>query len=369
MVHDMPIYLDNNATTPLRKAAMTAMHSAMGPPANPSSIHGFGRSARLLVESARESVAMLAGCRPADVVFTSGGTEGNNLVLAQFDHVIASAIEHDSVRNAHDCCTMISVDENGIVDLDQLETKLSMIDEAEKPNTIISVMAANNETGVIQPIGQIAEMARRFNLAFHSDMVQIFGKNHLDFTSLEISYASISAHKIGGPAGVGALLVRPGCRLAGVLRGGGQEQGRRSGTENLLGIVGFGAAAADALGDIGHYKKMVTWRNEFETRMLNERNGITVFGKSAPRLGNTSCIAAAGKSAETMIIAFDMAGVAVSAGAACSSGKVKTSHVLDAMGAGERSGEAIRISGGWATVKSDFEMLADVFLHLYKRPV
>ena len=167
---------------------------------------------------------MLAGCQPADVVFTSGGTEGNNLVMAQFDHVITSAIEHDSIRHAHDCCTIIAVDENGIVDLDHLAATLSRIDEAAKPNTIISVMAANNETGVIQPIDQIAEMAASSSIAFHSDMVQIFGKNHLDFSSSKISYASISAHKIGGPAGVGALLARPGCRLTSLLRGGGQEQ-------------------------------------------------------------------------------------------------------------------------------------------------
>ncbi len=367
-MRDMKVYLDNNATTPLRSAAMTEMLGAMGPPANPSSVHGFGRNARSLVESARESVAMLAGCSPTNVVFTSGGTESNNLVLAQYDHVITSAIEHDSVRYAHDRCQMIAVDENGVIDLDQLAATISMIDDAVKPNTIISVMAANNETGVLQPIDQIAEMARSSNLAFHSDMVQVFGKNHLDFTNSGISYASFSAHKIGGPAGVGALLVRPGCRLASLLRGGGQEQGRRPGTENLIGIAGFGAAAADALGDIGHYNEMAAWRNDFEARMLDKRDGIAVFGKSAPRLGNTSCIAAAGKAAEAMIIAFDLAGIAISAGAACSSGKVKSSHVLEAMGAGERAKEAIRISGGWATVKSDFETLADVFLQLYKQP-
>ncbi len=367
-MRDMPIYLDNNATTPLRNAALTKMLNVMGAPANPSSVHSFGRSARLVVETARESVAMLAGCHPENVVFTSGGTESNNLVLMQYDQVITSSIEHDSVRHVHDRCKMIAVDENGIIDLDQLAATLCKIDEAAKPNTIISIMAANNETGVIQPVDQISEMARSSNLAFHSDMVQIFGKRHLDFNSSEISYASFSAHKIGGPAGVGALLVRPGCKLASLLRGGGQEKGRRSGTENLIGIAGFGAAAADALGDINHYKKMAAWRNDFEDRMLNERDGITVFGKSAPRLGNTSCIAAAGKAAETLVIAFDLAGVAISAGAACSSGKVTSSHVLRAMGAGGRAGEAIRISGGWATVKSDFETLADVFLQLYKQP-
>jgi len=154
----MPIFFDNNATTPLRKAAMTGMLDAMGPPANPSSVHGFGRNARLLVESARESVAMLAGCSPADIVFTSGGTESNNLVLAQYDYVITSAVEHDSVRHAHDRCHIIDVDENGVIDLDQLATTLAMIDDAVKPNTIISVMAANNETGSLQPTPEFASI-------------------------------------------------------------------------------------------------------------------------------------------------------------------------------------------------------------------
>ena len=367
-MRNSPIYLDNNATTPLRAAAIAAMQDAMGPPANPSSVHGFGRNARLLVESARDSVAILAGCRAADVVFTSGGTEANNLVLAQYDYVITSAIEHDSVRFAHENTNQIAVDENGVIDLDLLAAAIAGIDEAARPRTLISVMAANNETGVVQPIAEIAEMARSADIAFHSDMVQIFGKDHLDFANANISYASLSAHKIGGPAGVGALLVRPGCRLSSLLRGGGQEQGRRAGTENLLGIAGFGGAADDALGDIGHYQKMAKWRDDFETRMLAERGGIEIFGRMAPRLGNTSCIAAAGKAAETMVMAFDIAGVAISAGAACSSGKVKPSHVLESMGAGPRAGEAIRISGGWATAESDFETLADVFLQLYKQP-
>ena len=366
-MRDMPVYLDNNATTPLRPAAMAAMQLAMGPPINPSSVHEFGRNARLIAETARDSVAMLAGCHPRDVVFTSGGTEGNNLVLAQFDHVITSTIEHDSVRCVHDDCKTIPVHENGLINLDFLAEVLAAIDQEKKSRTIISIMAANNETGVLQPIDQIAEMARRVNVAFHSDMVQIFGKCHLDFIKSQISYASLSAHKIGGPAGVGALVVRPGFKLANLMRGGGQEQGRRPGTENLIGIAGFGGAATDALNDIGHFNKMAIWRDEFETRMLAERSGIEVFGSAASRIGNTSCIAAAGRAAETMVISFDIAGVAVSAGAACSSGKVSPSHVLKAMGAGVRASEAIRISGGWATSKSDFETLADVFLQLYKQ--
>jgi cysteine desulfurase len=163
------------------------------------------------------------------------------------------------------------------------------------------------------------------------------------------------------------LIVRPGSRLTSLLRGGGQEQGRRAGTENFIGIAGFGAAAAEAFGDIGHFVKMAGWRDAFESRVRAERTGVRVFGAAAPRLGNTSCIALAGKSAETMVMAFDIAGVAVSAGAACSSGKVKASHVLAAMGAGPQASEAIRISGGWASGKQDFEKLADVFLRLYKQ--
>jgi len=364
-MNNSALYLDNNATSPLRPAVIQAMTAAMGPPANPSSVHGFGREARMIVETARTNVAALAGCRAADVVFTSGGTEANNLALRQFSQVISSAVEHDSVRSVGG--QQIGVDANGIIDLDALALVIAAVDEADKARTIISVMAANNETGVIQPIEEIVEMARAANIACHSDMVQVLGKTHIDFAASGLSYASLSAHKIGGPAGVGALLVRPGCGLASLIKGGGQEQGRRSGTENLLGIAGFGAAASDAFADIGHYVKMAGWRNAFEDRMMAERDGVKVLGRDVPRLANTCCIAAAGKSAETMVMAFDIAGIAVSAGAACSSGKVKSSHVLEAMGAGAAAGEAIRISGGWANSAKDFEMLADVFLRLYKQ--
>ncbi len=360
------IYLDNNATTPLRQSAVSAMLSTMGAPANPSSVHGFGRNARLIVENARESVAALAGCQPADVVFTSGGTEANNLVLSQYDYIITSNIEHDSIRQVNGVQPRITVDSSGVIELASVSAAVNLVDESQKSQTLISVMAANNETGVVQPIAEIAAIVKAAGIAFHSDMVQIFGKAHIDVAASEVGYASLSAHKIGGPAGVGALIVRPGLRLTSLFRGGGQEQGRRAGTENLIGIAGFGAAAADAFGDIGHYVKMAGWRDAFERKVSAVRNGVTVFGRMGPRLGNTSCIAVDGRSAETMVMAFDIAGIAISAGAACSSGKLKASHVLQAMGAGTRAGEAIRISGGWATVRRDFETLAEVFLRLYK---
>ena len=348
-----PIYLDNNATTPLRVAAITAMQEAMGPPANPSSVHGFGRNARLIVEAARSAVAMLAGCRAADVVFTSGGTEANNLVMAQYDHVITSTIEHDSV---HDMRIKI------VIKLRLMKMGL-LIWKCWQQSSLASMMQLSRKHSsrswlpiMKRVLSSQWTTLRRWRKAQISPCTAIWCKflvrRHINFAASKISYASLSAHKIGGPSGVGALLVRPGCRLSSLLRGGGQEQGRRAGTENLVGIAGFGGAADDALGDIGHYQTMAKWRDDFERRMLNQRSGIVVFGRDAPRLGNTSCIAASGKAAETMVMAFDIAGVAISAGSACSSGKVKPSHVLESMGAGPRAGEAIRISGGWATTQA-----------------
>ena len=364
MARPDPIYLDNNATAPLRAEAVAAMHRAMGPPANPSSVHSFGRKARLGVEQARESVAVLAGCRPADVVFTSGGTEANNLVLARYDHVITSAIEHDSVLAAAPNATLIPVDDHGVIDLANLESVLAALDPDTKASTIVSVMAANNETGVIQPIEAVVALAKAAGVATHSDMVQLLGKDHIDFAATGLDFASLSAHKIGGPTGVGALLVRPGMSLTSLLRGGGQEQGRRSGTENYIGIMGFGAAATAAFGDVAHYRDMAAWRDQFEAAVATAVPEARIFGAGRNRLGNTSCIAATGKSAETMVMALDIAGIAVSAGSACSSGKVKESHVLRAMNAGEAAGQAIRVSGGWQTRASDFEKLAEVLSEL-----
>ena len=362
-----PHYLDNNATTPLREVAIIAMQEGMGPPANPSSVHGFGRAAKLKVENARIAVAGLAGCQTSDIVFTSGGTEANNLVLGQFRRIITTKIEHESVRAAHANLSFVKVLPDGRVDCDDLRSRVAAIPEAERATSLISIMAANNETGVLQPLDDIAEIAEQEGIILHSDMVQFFGKHSMNFSTSGIGYASLSAHKIGGPAGVGALLVRPGCALSSLLKGGGQEQGRRSGTENLIGIIGFGAAANAAISDCSHYIEMANWRDAFEERVMSALPSVQIFGKSAPRLGNTSCIAAGLKNAETMVMAFDIAGIAVSAGAACSSGKVQRSHVLQAMGAGDAAMRAIRVSGGWATKRVDFETVADVFIRLYKQ--
>ena len=361
------LYLDNNATAPLREAALIAMREVMGPPANPSSVHGFGRAARLKVEDARLAVAGLAGCQARDVVFTSGGTEANNLVLSQYRHIITTRTEHDSVRAAHASLRFAKVLPDGQVDCDDLRRHVMAVPKTESSTTLISIMAANNETGVLQPLDDIAAIAAEAGVMLHSDMVQFYGKNSMNFSSSGIGYASLSAHKIGGPAGVGALLVRPGCTLSSLLKGGSQEQGRRSGTENLIGIAGFGAAATAACDDCAHYAEMANWRDAFEARVMSALPSVKVFGKSAPRLGNTSCIVAGPRAAETMVMAFDIAGIAISAGAACSSGKVQSSHVLQAMGAGEEAAHAIRVSGGWATQQADFETVAEAFVRLYKQ--
>ena len=358
-----PIYLDNNATAPLRAEAVAAIHKAMGPPANPSSVHSFGRKARLVVEEARESIATLVGCRAQDVVFTSGGTEANNLALSGFDHVITTAIEHDSVLQSVPKATLVPVNANGVLDIEVLEKIITEVPDDRRDRTLLSVMAANNETGVLQPLDEAVHLARDAGIATHSDMVQMLGKTHINFAASAIDFISLSAHKIGGPTGIGAIVVRPGMRLASLIKGGGQEQGRRSGTENLLGIAGFGAAAA-AFGDVAHYRQMAIWRDEFEADVMAARDDVTLFGAAAARLGNTSCLAVASKTSETLVMALDIAGVAVSSGAACSSGKVQKSHVLAAMGAGDLASRAIRVSGGWQTKKADFERLAQVLAGL-----
>ena len=364
MARQPQLYLDNNATAPLRPEAIAAMQEAMGPPANPSSVHGYGRAARMLVEAARSEIAMLAGCRPADLVFTSGGTEANNLALSMFDHVITSAVEHDSVLRAAPDAQVIGVDSEGRIDLNALRDSLAGLADDARPRTLVSVMMANNETGVVQPVEDVIQIAHKAGVSVHSDMVQMLGKQYLDFSGSGLDFASLSAHKIGGPTGVGALLVRPGRAMTSLLRGGGQEQGRRSGTENVIGIAGFGGAAKAAFDDIAHYRQMAGWRDAMEARLLAARTDITLFGAGDGRIGNTCCLAVGERSSETMVMALDLAGVAVSAGSACSSGKVHESHVLKAMKAGQNASRAIRISGGWNSGQADFERLAEVLAAL-----
>jgi cysteine desulfurase len=346
-------YLDWNATTPLRPEAAAAMRDAMANCGNPSSIHRWGRAARRAVEAAREQVAALV---PGDVTFTSGGTEANHLALTGTGRarVLTSAVEHGSVLQAVPNAERIPVGRDGIVDLDALDALL-----AEGPPALVSVMLANNETGVIQPLAEIAEIAHRRGALVHSDMIQAAGRIALDPAA---DIVTLSAHKIGGPPGVGAVVSR--VELAPMIRGGAQERGRRAGSENIVGIAGFAAAAEAALAGIAGYDRVRTLRDRLEAALPD---GV-VIGADAPRLPNTSALAMPGMPAETQVIGFDLAGVMVSAGAACSSGKVGPSHVLAAMSLDPATANStIRVSLGWATTEADIAHFVETWTALHRR--
>ena len=354
------VYLDHNATAPLRPEARDAMLAALDSVGNPSSVHRFGREARRLVETGRRQVAALAGVVPAQIVFTGGATEANALALTGLGRrrVLTSAIEHDSALAW--ATDRIPVGDDGRVDLAALDRMLA----AGAEPAIVSVMAVNNETGVIQPVAEAAAIARRHGALVHCDAVQAAGRIPLPAVGAEVDALSLSAHKLGGPQGIGALVLRDGLPLAPLLRGGAQEGRRRAGTENVAGIAGFGAAAAVA--DRADMPRIAALRDDLERRLAAE--GAIVLGAGAPRVANTSCLAMPGVTAETQVAALDLAGVAVSAGSACSSGKVRRSHVLEAMGLpGDLAESAIRISLGPATDAEAIERCVAAWADLSRR--
>lgn len=343
-------YLDWNATAALRPEAKAAVTAALEVIGNPSSIHAAGRAARRLVEEARDRVAALAGVTLREVVFTSGGTEANALALspALGDTLLVSAIEHPSVRSGGRFAAVedVPVTGAGVVDLAALEAVLK-----GRNRPLVSLMLANNETGVIQPVAEAAALAHAAGGFLHVDAVQGPGRIVCDFKALGADLMTLSSHKIGGPHGVGALIVRDDLALDALIKGGGQERGARAGTENVAGIAGFGAAAeAVRLGWVAEAAHMEALRNEIEAGIWAVAPKAVVFGAEAPRLPNTTLFTVPGMKAETAVIAFDLEGVAVSSGSACSSGKVAPSHVLAAMGVEpELARGAIRVSLGYAT--------------------
>lgn len=367
------IYLDWNATTPLRPEAGAAMAAVLGEPANPSSVHGAGRSARREVEDARTVIAGLTGAAPGEVIFTSGATEANALALspatrrhgaAAPQRLIVSAIEHVSVlgggRFAAAAIERAPVTASGMVDLDRLRVLLT-----GKPAALVSVMLANNETGAVQPVRAIAEIVHDAGGLLHVDAVQGFTKIPVKLDELGADLMSLSAHKIGGPTGIGALLMRPDIAIEPLWRGGGQERNRRPGTENVAGIVGFAAAAkaASAARD-ADVERIGCLRERLEAGLRADPRTV-IFATDAPRLPNTTLVAAAGLNAETAVIAFDLAGIAVSSGSACSSGKVTPSHVLAAMGVpAELARGALRLSLGWTTTESDIDRALEAWRKL-----
>jgi cysteine desulfurase len=357
-------YLDYNATTPVRPAVVEAMREILECTGNPSSVHRFGREARRALEHARELVATMLGVAPVQVVFTSGGTEANNQALRSArGPVVVSAIEHDSVLAAVPDALRSPVDADGRVDLGALERALACF-----APELVSVMLANNETGVVQPVYAVAEIARRHGARVHCDAVQAGGKLALDMAGLGVDYLTLSAHKFGGPQGIGALVVRDGLEPDALLHGGSQERRWRAGTENLPGIVGFGRACELAMADANWQERTRVLRDRLEARIAALAPAARVFGRSTERLPNTSCLSMPGVNNQTQLIEFDLAGIAVSTGSACSSGKVGPSHVLAAMGVDpDHAASAIRVSLGWASSAEDVDRFVDVWGRLYAR--
>ena len=361
------VYLDHNATTPVLPEAIDAVSNVLGSVGNPSSVHRFGRAARAILERARASIAALVESPDADVIFTSGGTEANNLAHRQavdLRHFVTS-IEHDSVLACVAPSEHLPVDAHGVVDLEALDRRLS---EHGAP-ALLSVMLANNETGVVQPVAEAARIAHAHGGLIHCDAVQAAGKMPVRMDLLGADLLTLSAHKIGGPPGVGALLVRSGLPVSALMRGGGQERGRRGGTENLPGIAGFGVAAEMAVERAETYGAVVGgMRDRLEEGVRRAAPHATIYGSGAARLANTTCLGLPGLAAETQVMALDLDGIAVSAGSACSSGKVSASHVLRAMGLDDTAaGSAIRISLGPHTTQREVDRFLESWSKLASR--
>lgn len=365
----MSIYLDYNASGLVRPEVLAAMTEALAAGGNPSAVHGAGRKARARVETARLAVAELVGADPTAVVFTSGGTESNAQAIASAlaagcQRVIVGATEHPCVAEsaAHSGVPVevMPVDADGVADLEWLAAAL-----ATGPKAFVALHHANNESGVIQPIEKAAELVHAASGWFHVDAIQSLGKIPVDIRTLQADSLALSAHKIGGPQGIGALVVAEGLSLVRIVHGAGQERGMRAGTENVPGIVGFGAATsvvqAELIDGIDHSD----WRNAAQARVMAA--GAYIVGLNAPRLPNTLFIAVEGWDSPQQLITMDLGGVMVSAGSACSSGKVKPSKTMTAMGLDHLATGAVRVSGGWGTTQGDWDRFADVWIAAWEK--
>lgn len=359
------IYLDYNATTPIRPEAIASASDAMRVTGNASSIHGFGREARKIVEDARAEIAALVNVRPAQVIFNSGATEGNNTILSGYQdkNILILATEHPSVIEAAPKADKIPVTKDGLIDLGKFETMLRVA-----KTDLVCVQLVNSETGVIQPIAQIAALVHEHGAKLHCDAVQAAGRIALDFKSLDVDYLTLSAHKFGGPQGVGALIFREGLQMPKFMRGGGQEKRQRAGTENVAGIAGFGTAAKIAANELTHYQANTkALQAKLESALMAAGNTV-IAGGNAPRVANTTNVVIQGVPAETGLMAMDLEGVAVSSGSACSSGTFKPSHVLGAMGFGaDDAKSALRFSTGWATTADDLDEAIHAFEKIIQR--
>lgn len=355
----MSIYLDYNATTPLCEEAATAVTGVLKGFGNPSSQHSFGRTARGVLEKARTEIAQLLGADHDEIIFTSGATEAAQFILRQnWDHILVNSTEHACVRDGVKS-QLIDVDANGHIDLEMLEKKLRL---HKGRRVLVAVMAANNETGVLQPVQAVADLVHQYGAHYFCDAVQLMGKYNCTVHDIAADFISISAHKLGGTSGIGALWVKKGFDIMPILYGGGQEMKRRAGTENILGAVSFAAALRSA--------RKINWHNierlrdTLEQTLAEEAQGVVFFGQGVDRLPNTSCFALPNWRSEIQLMTMDLKGFAISAGSACSSGKIAPSHVLKAMGVPDDLAKcAVRISLTPYTTQEDIEAFTQVWLN------
>ena len=354
------IYLDHNATTTIRPEVIDLVAQIMADTGNASSVHCCGRTARSAISKARSQIAAIAGTIPEYVTFNSGATEANNSVLRAFkdETIMITATEHPSVREAATefASNVIKapVTPDGLIDRAAFEALI-----AEHKPALISMMMVNSETGVIQPIAELSKIARKIHpdVFIHTDAVQAAGRIKIDMPALGVDYLSLSAHKLGGPQGVGAVICAPGSRPAKFMHGGGQEKRQRAGTENVAGIAGFGLSAELAMNFMAEYEKLAVLRDHLENFLTKtHNNSIRIFGQDAPRVANTCCVSCIGYAAQTQLMALDLEGICVSSGSACSSGSPKPSQVLQAMDATqEELDSSLRISLGWNSCQSDID--------------
>lgn len=363
-------YLDYNATAPVKPEVVEEVTRVLKEGGNPSSVHSRGRKAKSILEKSRTNIALMLNARPQMIVFTSGGTEANNIALKSLDidHIIISAVEHDSImqiaENQNVSIDICPVDDNGLVIKSALEGLLS----EKQGKTLVSIMLANNETGVIQDIARLSELVHDKGALIHTDAIQAFGKIPLDFKALGVDMMSLSAHKIGGPQGVGALVAHESLKIKPLISGGGQEVGRRSGTENLAGIAGFAKAVELVPQSLQKADFLSQERERMEQKISQFSNETCIFGQKSPRLPNTSTILMPDVLSETQVMAFDLEGICVSSGSACSSGKVKPSHVISAMGGSEKDARStVRVSLGWNSTADEVDHFITAWINLYSR--
>ncbi len=357
------IYLDYNATAPVRPEVMACVQEVLRVPANASSVHAYGRQARSVIDNARQVIAEHISVFPAEIYFTASATEAINWVHGAFSDrtLLVEATAH-SAALATDNAFVLPVDEHGLLILDALEAALHT-----HGSVLVSIMLGNNETGVMQPVQEIAALCRRYDALLHVDMVQAFGKIALDMGMLGADMATISAHKCGGVQGAAALIIRQGIDIPPFLRGGGQEKNKRAGTENVAAIAAFGVATTCAYKQLAHMQSLRGWLNAMEIQLKQCYPQTVVFGQLTDRLPHVSCIAMQDVSQEVQLMRFDLEGIAVSAGSACTSGKIDISHVLSAMGvAKDIAGRAIRVSGGWGTTQADIDAFAESWKNMQR---